>query len=77
MYLLKLSLIFPLSVACAERLFSKMEFVKTRLRNQLGHLSLDSLLYISTEGPEKFQDDEYEFFVDELKRLNPNLKIIL
>ena len=54
-----------------------MEFVKTRLRNQLGHLSLDSLLHISIEGPEKFQDDEYEFFVDELKRLNPNLKIIL
>ena len=54
-----------------------MEFVKTRLRNQLGHLSLDSLLHISTEGPEKFQDDEYKFFVDELKRLNPNLKIIL
>ena len=75
--MLKLSLIFPLSVACAERLFSKMEFVKTRLRNQLGHLSLDSLLHISTEGLEKFQDDEYEFFVDELKRLNPNLKIIL
>ena len=57
--------------------FQKMEFVKTRLRNQLGHLSLDSLLHISTEGPEKFQGDEYEFFVDELKRLNPNLKIIL
>ena len=44
--------------------FSKMKLIKTRLRNQRGNLSVDSLFRISTEGPEKFQDDEYEFFVD-------------
>ena len=77
MYLLKLSLMFPLSVACVERLFSKMKLIKIRLRIQLRQLSLDSLLSISTEGPKKFQDDEYKFFVDELKRLSPNLRIKL
>ena len=54
-----------------------MKLVKTRLRNQLGQLFLNSLLHISAEGPENFQDDEYKFFVDQLKRLNPNLRIKL
>ena len=30
-YLLKLSLMFPLSVTCVERLFSKMKLIKTHL----------------------------------------------
>ena len=76
-YLLKLSLMFPLSVACVERSFSKMKLIKTRLRNQLGQSSLDSLLRISTESPQHFQDNEYELFVDELNRLNPKLRIKL
>ena len=54
-----------------------MKLMKTRLRNQVGQLFLDSLLRISTESPENFQDDEYKFFVDELKRLNPSLRIKL
>ena len=44
MHLLKLSLMFPLSVACVKHLFSKMKLIKTRLRNQLGETTLDSLL---------------------------------
>ena len=76
-YLLKFPLMFPLSVARVERLFSKIKLIKTRLRNQLGRLSLDSLLHISAEAPEKFQDDKYEFFVHERKRLNPNQRIKL
>ena len=74
-YLLELSLMFPLSVACVERLFSKMKLIKTRLRNQLGQTTLDSLLRISTESPDAFQDDEFEFFANELKRLNPNMRM--
>ena len=65
----------PLSVACVERLFSKMKLIKTRLRNQLGQTTLDSLLRISTESPDAFQDDEFEFFANELKRLNPNMRM--
>ena len=33
MHLLKLLLMFPLSVTCVERLFYKMKLIKTRLRN--------------------------------------------
>ena len=75
MYLLELSIMFPLSVSCVERLFSKMKLVKTRLRNQLSQVSLESLLRISTESPTTFSDETYEFFVDELKRLNPQMKM--
>jgi len=75
MFLLELSIMFPLSVSCVERLFSRMKLVKTRLRHQLSQVSLESLLRISTESPCNFADDTYEFFVDELKRLNPHMKI--
>ena len=54
-YLFKLSLMFLLSVTCVERLFSKMKLIKTRLRNQLGQLSLDSLLRISTKVQKSFK----------------------
>ena len=74
MKLLELSILFPLSVACVERLFSKMKLIKTRLRNQLSQVSLESLLRISTEAPDNFADEEYDFFVDELKRLNPKMR---
>ena len=74
MYLLELSIMFPLSVSCVERLFSRMKLVKTRLRNQFTQVSLESILRISTESPSNISDEVYKFF-DELKRLNPKLKI--
>ena len=43
MHLLKLSLIFRLSVAYVECLFSKMKLIKTCLRNQLVETTLGSL----------------------------------
>ena len=80
MNLLKLSLMFPLRVACAKHLFSKMKLIKTCLRNQLGETNLDSLLWISTESPTGFKDDEYKYFVDEMKCLtlssNHNIFVI-
>ena len=77
MLLLELSLLFLLSVAFVERVFSKMTLIKTRLHNKLSHVSLDSLIHISTEALDEFSDTEYEFFVDELKRLNPKMRIDL
>ena len=58
MYLLEFSIMFPLSVSCIERLFSRMKLIKTRLT------SLDLLLRVSMEKPTKFTDDECEHFVD-------------
>ena len=33
------------------------------------------MIHISTEAPDEFSDTEYEFFVDDLKRLNPKMRI--
>ena len=77
MLLLELSFLFLLSVACVERVFSKMKLIKTKLHNKLSQVSLDSLICISSEAPDEFSDAEYEFFVDKLKRLNPKMRIDL
>ena len=58
MHLLKLSLMFLLSVTCVEHLFSKMKLIEALLRNQLGETTLDSLLRISTESSNGFDDDK-------------------
>ena len=69
-------LLFPVSVACVERLFSKMKLIKTRLRSQLSQGHLDQWLRISTESPkEGFSDNTYEEFVNEIKKGNLKLRI--
>ena len=68
-------LLFPLSTACIGRLFSKMKLIKTRLRNNLSQSTLENLLFIATEAQEDFHDDHYKHFVNDLKRLNPNVRI--
>ena len=68
--LLHVMLIFPLSTAYVERFFSKMKLVKTWLRNQLLQLNLENLLSIATEALKtEFTDSEYDFFVDELRKI--------
>ena len=55
---------------------SKMKLVKTRLRNQLKQTSLENLLFINTEIPRGgFGDTTFEYFVDELKRRNPDMRM--
>ena len=77
-YLLHLLLIFLISIACIEPLLSRMKLVKTRLRNQMKQATLDSLLHIATETPsDGFNDEDFDFFVDELKWLNPNMQLKL
>ena len=49
--LFRLMLIFSISTACVEKLFSKMKLVKTHLRNQLSQDNLENLLFIATEAP--------------------------
>ena len=53
-------LLFPLSTACLERLFSKMKLIKTRFRNNLSQSTLENLSFIATEAPKDFRDDHYE-----------------
>ena len=78
MFLFYMLLIFPVSAACVERLFSKMKLIKTRLRNQLSQVRLDQLLRIATETPKDgYSDDVYEQFAHELKRRYPKMKIDL
>ena len=75
-FFLYIFLLFPVSVACVERLFSKMKFIKTHLRSQLSLVHLGQLLYIATESQkEVFSDNTYEDFVIEIKRRNPRLRI--
>ena len=45
MYLLELSIMFPLSVPCIERLFMKMKLIKTRWRNQFSDIIRFSFAY--------------------------------
>ena len=54
-----------------------MRLLKTRLRNNLSQSTLKNLLFIATEAPKDFHDDHYEHFVNELKRLNPKMRIKL
>ena len=74
--LLLFLLLFPLSTACVERLFSKMKLVQTRLRNYLAQSTLENLLFIATECPaDGFSDEVFDSFVDELKRRNPQMRV--
>ena len=70
-------LLFLLSTACVERLFFKMKLIKTCLRNNLSQSTLENLVFIATEAQEDFLDGHYKHFVNELKRLNPNIRIKL
>ena len=73
-----LLMIFPISVACVECFFSELKLVKTRLRNQLSQTTLKSLLRIATESPkEGFSDSQYKYFVNELKKNNPTMRMSL
>ena len=53
-----------------------MKHIKTRLRNNLSQSTLENL-FIATEAPKDFHDDHYEHFVNELKHLNPKMRIKL
>ena len=66
-------LIFPISIACAEHLFSRMKLVKTRLPNQLKQTTLEANS-IANESPlSDFTSGDFDHFVEELKQLNPNM----
>ena len=60
--------IFPLSVACVERLFLRMKLIKTCLKYQLSQVRLNQFLRIATElHKDGYDNNVYEYFDDELK----------
>ena len=70
--LLLLLCIFPISVACVERLFSRMKLIKTRLRNRLLDVTLENLIYIALESNEVLEDEELESLVNQYEIKNYN-----
>ena len=73
--LLLLLCIFPISVACVERLFSRMKLIKTRLRNRLLDVTLENLIYIALESNEVLEDEELESLVNQYERKNPSMRL--
>ena len=65
--LLEMAILCPVGNATPERLFSLLKIVKTRLRNALGDLTLDSLLRIKMETAEEMEDKDLEELVDMFK----------
>ena len=49
----KLCRVIPIHTASVERTFSQLKFIKTRIRNRMNERSLDALLRIAIEAPDK------------------------
>lgn len=72
----KLSCI-PVSTASAERSFSTMNRLITKLRNRLGQETIQDLMKISIEGPEELSDELKEIIVDKFaKKKQRRLRLI-
>ena len=65
--LLEMAVICPVGNATVERLFSYLKLVKSRLRNNLGDQTLDSLLRIKIECKDELEDEDLEELVDRFK----------
>ena len=63
MKLLNFFMIFPVSVACAAKLFSKLKTVKNCLRNRLIQFNIESSLMIATVSAQPFRN-----LVDDFKK---------
>ena len=70
MYLLELATLMPLSNSCVERIFSRLTWVKTKLRNSLGDENLDRILRILVESPDKINDADLEIMITNFKSLS-------
>ena len=56
-------MIFPVSAACAAKLFSKLKTVKNCLRNRLFQFNIETSLMIATVSPQQFRN-----LVDDFKK---------
>ena len=68
--------LYPLSVACIERVFMKMKLIKTCLPNHLAQVQFDQLSRIASESSkEGYHDRIYKNFVEALKGANLKMRI--
>ena len=64
------------SLSYVQRFFSKRNLVKTYFRTQSKQTNLENKLNISTESPkEVFNDTVFQYFVDELKHCNLDMRM--
>ena len=64
MYLMQVVATFPVTTATVERSFSDMKQIKTRLRNRVLPESLDHLMRIAIEGPQKLASVDFDAIAD-------------
>ena len=75
LYLMELLMVYPLSAAVVERLFSRMKLVKTPLRNQILTDNLPKQLMIGKESSLTLDDGELQAILDILVESNPNMRV--
>ena len=61
--------VLPVTTATAERSFSSMKLIKTRLRSRMGEKTLDHAMRICIEGPDRLSNDTLESVVDNYKEV--------
>ena len=69
------TIILPVTTVTAERSFSDMKLIKTRLRNRLDEESLNQTMRICIEGPETL-NDELKDIVTHWKEQEPRRLIL-
>lgn len=62
--LIDIMLALPVGTATAERSFSQMKLIKTRLRNRISDTNLPRLMRITIEGPEKLSEVNFHTYLN-------------
>ena len=52
--------LLPVTTTTVERTFSSMKLVKTRLRNRMGESTLEHIIRICIEGPDRLSNETLE-----------------
>ena len=60
--------VLPVTTATAERTFSSMKLIKTRLRSRMTADTLDHTMRICIEGPDHLSNDTLEAVVNQYKQ---------
>jgi len=75
LFLMQATVTLPVSTATMERNFSYMKQIKTRLRSRLLPESIDHLMRIAIEGPNKLRDIDFDAVTNIWYRQKPNRRV--